>query len=72
MLLVGASIAMAGDWKRQYDTDEFGDIDRSMAGWDVLFNPQGGYSASVYIVFVNGHFRVQFTDAYESLEHTGG
>ena len=72
MLLVGSSVAMAGDWKRQYGTDEFGDIDRSMAGWGVLFNPQGGYGASVYIVFVNGNFGVQFTDAYESLEHTRG
>lgn len=72
MLLVGASIAMSGDQKRQYGTDEFGDIDRSMAGQDVLFNPQGGYGASVYIVLVNGNIGVQFTDAYESLKHTRG
>lgn len=69
LILLNALFATAGDWKKAYGRDEFGDIDYNSPGFICNFEPQGGYGASVSIIFSNGNFGLQLKDAHEMLNN---
>lgn len=62
----------ANNWQKQYMADEFGDPDYSNPCFVSHFEPQGGYGASVNVVFANGVFCMELRDAYESLSEFRG
>lgn len=66
-ILCSALMTVASDWKKAYGRDEFGDIDYNSPGFICNFEPQGGYGASVSVIFSNGNFGLQLMDAYELL-----
>lgn len=75
ILLASISIVVQGasnNWQKQYMADEFGDPDSSNPCFVSHFEPQGGYGASVNVVFANGSFGMELRDAYESLSEFRG
>ena len=75
ILLASISIVVQGasnNWQKQYMADEFGDPDSSNPCFVSHFEPQGGYGASVNVVFANGVFCMELRDAYESLSEFRG
>ena len=72
LLLSNVLASFAGNWERKYMADEFGDPDYSNLCFISSFDPQGGYGASVNLIFSNGVFGMEFTDAFVNLRYFRG